>query len=154
MNGMNPAYKKGALGWDTDNIRKSMAPPSPEDKIAHKRQNSLLRYGMSKESPFLAGKPHEVIHPSTKVIFGEPEKKVRPFTSKASSMNRKSLLNPRNRVKEYKANPAFKNSFGQFAKCSMSTEKQKLISFYASASTLKNLRKKVSKCKYTFLTKI
>ena len=67
---------------------------------------------MSRESPFIQNNENAKIHPSTKIIFGEPDKKVRPYTSKVNSLLRKSLLSNKSRAK-FKENPhmAFKNSF-------------------------------------------
>lgn len=43
--------------------------------------------------------------------------------------------------------PVVKNSFMKFANCSSSPDKQKIVSFYNSACTLKGLRKKIAKGK-------
>lgn len=149
MYGIDPKFSKNASGMDTDALSRKIAHPMSEDRAATKKTKSNLKFGMSKESPFLMNKNYELIHPSTKVIFGEPEKRVRPYTSKVNSMLRKSLFSAKNkRAEDSKVDPAFKNSFSQFAKCSLSPEKQKLIAFYSSASTLKGLRKKIAKCKF------
>jgi len=96
---------------------------------------------MSRESPFLKGTHYEKIHPSTHIVFGEPEKKVRPYASKVNSLLRKSFQNGRSRVKQKKnqnPDPAFQKSFGSFSKNSMSAEKQKIFSFmFGTTTTLK-----------------
>lgn len=145
MQGNNPRHKD-ASGVDSDSLRKKIAHPTSEERPIYKQIKADLKYGMSKESPFLKGKAYELTHPSTKIIFGEPEKRVRPYTSKVNSLLRNTLLESRNKPKASKnPDPAFKNSFSQFANCSMSVEKQKLISFYSSASTMKGLRDKIAK---------
>lgn len=142
---MDPRLKKGASGVDSDTLRRKIAHPLSEDRAACKKVRNELKYGMSKESPFLSNQPHQLVHPSTKIIFGEPEKKPRPFTSKVNTMFRKTLLEGRRNLnKDYKIDPAFKNSFTQFARCSQSPEKQKLMSFYNNSCTLKGLKKQMA----------
>lgn len=155
MYGLNPKHRKYTSGVDSDSLRKKIAHPLSEDRAISKKVKTDLKFGMSKESPFLNfGNVQNLVHPSTKVIFGIPDKKTRPYTSKVNSMLRKSMnVNKGHiKVKSTKANdPKFQNVFTQFANCSMSPEKQKIVSFYSSASTLKGLRKKVAKGKFNIL---
>jgi len=85
-----------------------------------------------------------------KVIFGQPEKKPRPYTSKVNQMLRKSLnLNKGSiNIREIcKSDLPAQNPFTEFTRCSMSPEKQRIIKFFGSAWTAKGLRENVSKCK-------
>ena len=105
-----------------------------------------------KNSPFFANKKTDLVHPSTKVIFGEPDKKPRPFTSKVSSVLRKSLMLSRKGkvLNETNEPPVPKNALSAFAGTSMSSEKQKIVNYYGSSGSIKEIKNKVKKCEYLF----
>ena len=93
MHSSNPKQKNLPAGVDTDTLRRKIAHPLSEDRVVAKTVKTQLKFGMSKESPFLQeSNENNLIHPSTKVIFGVPDKRPRPYTSKANSMIRKSLI--------------------------------------------------------------
>ena len=69
MQGTNPR-DKNASGVDSDSLRKRLAHPTSAERPIYKQIKADLKYGMSKESPFLKGRPFELTHPSTKIIFG------------------------------------------------------------------------------------
>lgn len=109
-----------------------------------------MKFGVSKESPFLTTTTGAIAHPSTKVIFGDPSKRPRPFTSKVNSMIRKTLASSSNKIniKNLAKTDVGSNSpFSDFASASMPVDKQKLIKFYSSACSLKGLREKVAQGK-------
>ncbi|CAI2360490.1 unnamed protein product [Moneuplotes crassus] len=145
------AQKRGsqASGIDTDTLGKKINPLS-QQRGPDKSMRPDLKNGVSKEFPIFSKNPHQHTHPSTEIIFGEPEKRVRPMTSKVNSMIRKSLVlrNSRGASEKQKREqqPKYTNSFGQFAKRSLSPDKQKIYSFmYGSTSSLKKFRKRMSK---------
>ena len=109
-----------------------------------KTVNQGLKFGLSKESPFLGSSTGAIAHPSTKVIFGEPDKKARPYTSKVNHMLRKSLMSNKGNIKVDKSNIPSKHPFSAIMSQSMPPEKQKLITFFNSASSMKGLRQKVT----------
>lgn len=106
---------------------------------------------MSKESPFLSNKKTDLVHPSTKIIFGEPNKRPRPVTSKVNSTSRKAVMQSRRENMAKIDRPPPKNAFTAFTNCSQSPEKQRLINFYFSAGSFKNVKKKIDKCKLSDL---
>lgn len=74
-------------GVDTDTLGRKALHLLSEDRIVAKTIKAELKFGMSKESPFLHdSNGKKLVHPSTKVIFGVPDKKPRPYTSKVNSM--------------------------------------------------------------------
>jgi len=152
MHGIDPKQKKLSYGLDTDALRRKVAHPMSEDRKACKQVKNELKYGLSKGSPFLSNKNTDLVHPSTKVIFEDPDKKLRPFTSKVNSALRKSLLqNRRGKIlNETKEKPAPKNALSAFAGTSMSPEKQKIVSYYGSSGSIKEIKNKVKKCEYPY----
>lgn len=106
---------------------------------------------MSKESPFLSNKKTDLVHPSTKIIFGEPSKRPRPVTSKVNSTYRKAIMQSKRANLAQVERPPPKNAFTAFTNCSQSPEKQRLINFYFSAGSFNNVKKKIDKCRYSEL---
>lgn len=140
---LSKGQQKSAFGIESSKLHKKTNVQSPE-RLPARAVQTHLKFGISLESPFLGSHPHSRPHPSTDIIFGEPDKKVRPMTSKINSVLRKSL-NGR-KLGKAEIDSAFKNSFGQFAKKSQSVEKQKVYSYmYGSSPSMKLIRAKMGK---------
>ena len=153
MHGSPQKQKIIPAGVDTDTLGRKVSQLLSEDRIVAKTVKTDLKFGMSKESPFLHdSNGKKLVHPSTKIIFGVPDKRPRPYTSKANSMIRKSLIYHHKTSNYANKEDSFNtNAFTEFAKSSLPPEKQKLIAFYSSANTLKGLRKKIENGKLKFV---
>ena len=92
--GSNFKNKELPAGIDSDSIAKRLSNHFSEERIPSKAINTELKLGMSRESPFINhSHGRHFVHPATKVIFGDPEIKPRPYSSKVNSMIEKSRAN-------------------------------------------------------------